>query len=441
MDLLLVEDKDSFRRLLTQALEGSVWAVEAVPDPQEALRALEARPFHVLVTDLRLPGMSGLELIRRARRLHPGLRVVLMSAFGEPKDIVEAMRLGADDFLPKPFDLDAFLGLLDRLRALVGAPPPDPKEAWVAHSPAMQALDGALRQAATSSLPVTFQGERGSGRERCARRLHVLRHPAAPYWSLPAATLGPEGPEPRLLQVLEGGSLYLSGLEHLSPAAAGALVQAMESPAGSRVAWMGGLDSEASLAPEVAQRLGSLVLRVPPLRERREDLLALARMLLEQAGRREGRSASWMERSAERQLLDHAWPGNVRELEVLVGRTLLFGEGRSIKAFPDLGLGLAAPLCLPWPDPSTGLEAMLKAVGRSAEAQLLSRALAEAGGDLPRAAEALGLTIRTLAQRLRDHGIPLEDRGSISAGPAGEQEHGAARRAADGGGSLPRKAP
>lgn len=445
MDLLLVEDKDSFRRLLTQALEGSVWSVQAVPDPQEALRALEARPFHVLVTDLRLPGMNGLELIRRARRLHPALRVVLMSAFGEPRDIVEAMRLGADDFLPKPFDLDAFLGLLDRLRALVGAPPPDPAEAWVAHSPAMQALDGALRQAATSTLPVIFQGERGSGRERCARRLHVLRHPVAPYQSLPAATLGPEGPEPGLLQLLEGGSLYLSGLEHLSPAAAGPLARAMESPAGSRIAWMGGLETGASLAPalapELVQRLGSLVLRVPPLRERREDLLALARLLLDQGGRREGRPAPWMERSAERQLLDHAWPGNVRELEVLVGRTLLFGEARGIKAFPDLALGLAAPLCLPWPEPSLGLEAMLKAVGRSAEAQLLGRALAEAGGDLPRAAEALGLTIRTLAQRLRDHGIPLEDRGSIPAGPAGEQEHGAARGAADGGGSLPRKAP
>jgi DNA-binding NtrC family response regulator len=441
MDLLLVEDKDSFRRLLTQALEGSVWAVQAVPDPQEALRALEARPFHVLVTDLRLPGMSGLELIRRARRLHPGLRVVLMSAFGEPKDIVEAMRLGADDFLPKPFDLDAFLGLLDRLRALVGAPPPDPAEAWVAHSPAMQALEAALRQAAASGLSVVFQGERGSGRERCARRLHVLRNPAAPYLSLPAATLGPEGPELRFLQLLEGGSLFLSGLEHLSPAAAGALARAMDSPEGRRLAWMGGVDAAGSLAPELAQRLGSLVLRVPPLRERREDLLVLTRLMLEQAARREGRPTPWMERSAERQLLDHAWPGNVRELEVLVGRTLLFCEGHGIKSFPDLGLGLAPPLCLPWPDPSLGLEAMLKAVGRSAEAQLLNRALAGAAGDLPRAAEGLGLTVRTLAQRLRDHGIPLEDRGSIPAAPKGEREHGAVRGATDGGGTLPRKAP
>ena len=161
MDLLLVEDKDSFRRLLIQALEGSAWSVRAVADPQEALRALEAAPSQVLVTDLRLPGMSGLELIRRARQLHPTLRVVLMSAFGEPRDIVEAMRLGAEDFLPKPFDLDVFLALLDRLRALVGAPPPDPAEPWIAHSAPMQALDQALRRAAGTDAAGAVPGRTG----------------------------------------------------------------------------------------------------------------------------------------------------------------------------------------------------------------------------------------------------------------------------------------
>ena len=408
MDLLLVEDKDSFRRLLTQAMTGSVWTVTAVADPQEALRVLEAQPFQVLVTDLRLPGMSGLELIRRARRLHPGLRVVLMSAFGEPKDIVEAMRLGADDFLPKPFDLEAFLALLDRMRALVGAPPPDPTEPWVAHSPVMQVLEAALRQAAGSRLPVLFRGEHGAGKERCARRLHGLRHPASPYLSLAATTLGPEGPGLLMLQLLQGGSLFLAGLEHLGPAAAAPLARVMDSPIGQGLDWMAGVDPAGVLAPELAQRLGSLELRVPPLRERREDLLALARLLLERAARREGRVAPWLERPAERQLLEHPWPGNARELEMLMSRTLLFSEGHAIRAFPDLGLGETAPLCLPWPQAGS-LEAMLKTTTRAAEAQLLRRALAEAAGDLPLAAEGLGLTLRTLALRLREHGIPLEN--------------------------------
>jgi DNA-binding NtrC family response regulator len=171
---------------------------------------------------------------------------------------------------------------------------------------------------------------------------------------------------------------------------------------------MGSVDAGGTLAPEIAQRLGSLELRVPNLQERREDLLALTRLLLDQAARREGRPAPWLERSAERQLLAHTWPGNVRELEVLVGRTVLFIQGQAIRSFPDLGLGLAAPLCLPWPDAGP-LDGMLKGVAHGAESQLLKRAMAEAAGDLPRAAESLGLTVRTLAQRLRDHAIPLED--------------------------------
>jgi DNA-binding NtrC family response regulator len=197
-------------------------------------------------------------------------------------------------------------------------------------------------------------------------------------------------------------------MEQLSPGAAGPLAQAMDGAQGRRLAWMGSVDPEGVLAPEVAQRLGSLELKVPPLRERREDLLALTRLLLEQGARREGRPAPWLERAAERQLLGYDWPGNVRELEVVVSRTLLFSEARAIRGFPDLGLGLAAPLNLPWPEPGA-LEAMLKALSRAAEPQLLRRALLEAGGDLPRAAEALGLTLRALAQRLREHGIPLED--------------------------------
>lgn len=410
MDLLLVEDKDSFRRLLTRALEGSVWSVRAVADPQEALRALAERPAQVLVTDLRLPGMSGLELIRRARHLQPGLRVVLMSAFGEPKDIVEAMKLGADDFLPKPFDLDDFMALLDRLRALVGAPPPNPAEPWIAFSPAMQALDATLRRAAESGLAVLFRGERGAGKGRTARRLHLLRHPAAPYMMLGAATLGPEGPAPAILQLLQGGSLYLAGLEHLHPEAAQPLAQAMDSALGQGLHWMAGAPEGIPLPGALAQHLGVLELRVPPLRERREDLLPLMRHFLEWAAGREGRSTPWLEHGAERELFAHGWPGNVRELEVLAGRTLLFAEGHVIRHFPDLRLGEAVPLCLPWP-PAGPLEVMLKALGREAEAQLLDRAVREAAGDLPRAAERLGLTPRALAQRLRDHGIPLEDGG------------------------------
>ncbi|HJV89859.1 MAG TPA: response regulator [Holophagaceae bacterium] len=402
MRLLLVEDKDSFRRLLEQALVGSAFEVTATGDPREALQALDQGPFDVLATDLRLPGLSGLELIHRAKRIQPGLRVLLMSAFAEAKDIVEAMQAGADDFLPKPFDLDAFLGLLDRLRALAAAPPPNVQEPWVAASPALRDLDAALRKAAEATVPVLFLGPRGAGKGRAARRLHILRHPKEPYLSLAAEALGPEGVPEQQRRLVAGGSLFLQGLDLVGPAAGDALMRQVEGPG---LRWMAG----AVAAPEsrLRERFGVLELQVPGLRERREDILPLFRLCLERACQREGRLSPQLDRASERELLEHTWPGNLRELEALALRAARFHRGPVIRGFRDLGLAEQEPLILGWPEPGN-LEAMQKEVARQAEARLLRRALERAGGDLPRAAEALELTVRVLGQRLREHGIPIE---------------------------------
>ena len=403
MDLLLVEDKDSFRDLLVKALAGSDWSVTAAADPKEALAQLEARAFPVMVTDLRLPEMSGLELIRRAKRLRPELRAVLMSAFGEPKDIVEAMKLGTDDFLPKPFDLDVFLALLQRLRALAGAPPPPADEPWIAQSPAMRALEAALRRAAETGHPVLFTGPRGSGKARAARRLHALRRPGEPFKSLDGS--GVDADLPRLLH---GGSLHAAGLDRLSAAQAEALAKLIASSAGQALAWTGAAASPEAIPEPLRHRLGVLVLAVPPLQERREDIVPLFRAFLARAAQASGRAAPMLDRSLEKPL--QAFAGEARDLELAAVRTLLLNEGSVAKRLPDLSAGGEA-FFLPAP-PRGALEAMEQAIVQAARPQLLRRALQEAGGDLPRAAESLGLTVRVLAQRLRDAGIPLEDEGT-----------------------------
>ncbi len=408
MRLLLVEDKDSFRRLLVQALAESSWEVRATGDPQEALDWLGEEAFQVLVTDLRLPGLSGLELIRRGRRLRPDLRVVLMSAFGEPKDIVEAMRLGADDFLPKPFDLEVFLALIDRLTALVGAPPPDPQEPWVALSPAMRTLEEGLVRAADSDAAVIFVGGEGAGRGRCARRLHLLRHPRAPYRALVAASLAPEQVDPQALRSLQGGSVYVPGLDALPPSRLPDLLRALESPLGQGLHWMGGCRDLGALPESLRLRLGVLTFEVAPLSARKEDLLPLFRALLQAESRRQGRSAPVLDRPAEKQVLSRPWPGNVRELGWVVRRVLEEAPGPLIASLPEPSRPGGRGLLLPWPERGS-LEAMVKALGREAEGALLRRALQEGDWDLCRVSEALGISLRTLGQRLREHGIPLEE--------------------------------
>jgi len=409
MRLLLVEDKDSFRRLLVQALAGSAWEVIAVGNPEEALEALQRGTIEAMVTDLRLPGFSGLELLKRAKRLQPALRVVLMSAFGEPKDIVEAMRSGADDFLAKPFDLDVFHEVLERLRALVGAPPPDPREPWIAQSPALRMLEEGLSRAADSDANVVFLGERGVGRFRAARRLHSLRHPAAPFLALASERLGPESLEQARLELLKGGSLYLADLETLPASSLPGLLHLLDGEAGQQVHWMAGARDLASISPIVRDRLGVLCFSLPPLRERVEDILPLFRMFLEAGSRAEGRPAPLVERGAEKELLKREWPGNVRELAWCISQALRTQTGAVLGSLPNLsGETADSMLCLPWPEPAS-LETMQAFVSKNAEEHLLRRALNAHEGDTARAAAALGITARTLAQRLREHRISLED--------------------------------
>jgi DNA-binding NtrC family response regulator len=405
MRLLLVEDKDSFRRLLVQAL-GSAWEVTAVGDPAAALAALDLAPFEILVTDLRLPGMSGLELLKAAKRRHPALRAVLMSAFGEPRDIVEAMRWGADDFLPKPFDLDQFEAVLERTRALAEAPPPDPREPWIIHAPAMRELDLALSRAADTDVKVLFQGEPGTGKGRSARRLHALRHPQAPYLCLSAPSLPPEGPDPRRLALLQGGSIFLSELENLAEAC-GPLVRAMDSELGQGIHWMGSCRDLKALAEPLRLRLGVIVLSLPPLRERREDILPMFRAFLDARARQDGRPVPGLARGVEKELLQGAWPGNLNQLAWAVAQAWRASAGPLLAPLPAFGPEAGA-LVLPWPEPGT-LAAMLASVAQAAEAALLRKAMEGRRQDPALVAHGLGLAPRRLAGMLKDHHISMEE--------------------------------
>jgi DNA-binding NtrC family response regulator len=401
MRLLLVEDKETFRRLLLQTLAGSAWDVLAVGDPSEALEALERSPFEVLVTDLRLPGFSGLELLKRAKRMHPAIRIVLMSAFGEPKDIVEAMRWGADEFLPKPFDLDHFHSVLEHLLALVEAPPPDPREPWIAHSPAMKALDQALAKGADSSACALFIGEKGAGKRRAARRLHTLWNPQGPFLVASPTSL----PDEKHLKLFAKGSLYLTDLEGLTAAQVQGLLGVMERE--SSIRWLGGARSLQEVPESLRLRLGVLCFQLPPLRDRKEDVLPLFRSFLDAAVRQDGRPSPLVERSVERDLLQRTWPGNIRELAWAATQALRATQGAILASLPASEAILDSTLCIPLPQPST-LDAMLSELVKRAEPSLLRRALEAHGQDPSATAAALGLTTRAFAQRLREYQIPLE---------------------------------
>jgi DNA-binding NtrC family response regulator len=272
----------------------------------------------------------------------------------------------------------------------------------------MRALEEGLNSAADLPEPVLFLGEPATGRSRAARRLHTLRTPKGPFMRLPAADLPPGGPEGRTLRLLEGGSLLITDLGSLGARAAESLAAVMDGFEGRDLRWLATGTTEKELAPPLATRFGGLVFRLPPLRERPEDLVPLFAALLRTAARREGRPEPLVERAVERELASRAWQGNLKEMQLCSEEALRLSEGGVLRRLPS-AVPDSPPLQVAWP-PAGELDEMLRAVGRNAAPALLARAMARHGGDLTEAAASLGLTVRVLASRLREHGISLEDR-------------------------------
>jgi DNA-binding NtrC family response regulator len=406
MRLLLVEDKDSFRRTLLKALEGTAWEVFEADEPSKALEILETNAVEVMVTDLRMPGFSGIELLKRARRLNPSMRIILMSAFGEPKDIVEALSFGADDFFPKPFDLDFFIERLEKMRTLASSPPPNQREPWVTASEAMRSIEKNLRAAAETNRPTLFSGEAGTGRGRSARRLHVLRHPSAPFRSESARGLLPDSLSDTFLKDLSGGSILLRDLEYVPPATLPALLSSMERY--PDLCWMGTCGNPLDLPGQLSSQIGVLSMALAPLRERKEDILPIFYSHLIENCNREGRIAPVVGHEAEKELLGRDWLGNVTELVWVVTEALRVCPGGILKELPACFTLGSKSLLLPRPAKGT-LNKMIHSVANSAERHFLEEALAGANGDPTLAATNLGLSAKNYIHKLRDYGISLKD--------------------------------
>jgi DNA-binding NtrC family response regulator len=257
-------------------------------------------------------------------------------------------------------------------------------------------------------VKVLFQGEPGVGKGRCARRLHALRHPQAPYLCLSAPSLPAGGPDPRRLALLQGGSIYVSELEELAEAGWGPLARAMDSELGQGIHWLGSCRDPKELPEPLRLRMGEIVLRVPPLRERSPDILPMFRAFLDALARRDGRPVPTLARGAERELLQRAWPGNLGQLAWAVAQAWRATTGPVLAPLPAFGPEAGGALVLPWPEPGT-LAAMLADVEQAAVAALLGKAMEGHRQDPALVAQGLGLAPRRLAGLLREHHISMEE--------------------------------
>ncbi|RMF80134.1 MAG: sigma-54-dependent Fis family transcriptional regulator [Nitrospirae bacterium] len=433
--VLLVDDDRNLREVTRVGLSRHGFEVVAAASGEEGLAAAEAEAFDVVVTDLRMPGMGGMTLLRRLQERQPGLPVIVLTAYGSIEAAVAAMKAGAVDFATKPVDLEALALLVQRaaehsrlrqenaqLRAQVAAGGGHP--GLVVASEAMERLLETVRQVAPSPATVLLTGESGTGKELVARALHEASGRTGPFVAVNCAALpgelleselfgheagaftGAAGPRPGRIRAAAGGTLLLDEIGEMAPAAQAKLLRFLEGgevdPVGAsrpvavdaRVVAATNVElaervREGGFREDLYYRLNVVPLRVPPLRERREEISVLARHFL--AAFAEGRELA-LAPEAEAALVAHHWPGNVRELKNLCRRLALLVRGAEVR-LADLPPEIAGASAATLPE---------------MEREAVVRALAAHDWNQSAAARALGVPRHVLVYRMKKYGITRE---------------------------------
>jgi len=451
--ILVVDDDAAMRHLLSVILTDHGWEARAVASAHDALREVEARDPDLVLTDVRMPGMDGLALLREIQRLRPDLTVIVMSAYGAQDAAIEAMKAGAYDYLSKPFKRDEVVLVLRkaeererlarenrRLRTelageygsanLVGASEP------------MQEVLRQLRKLAPQKTTVLLQGESGTGKELVARALHDLSPRASlPFVAVNCGAIPSELIESELfghvrgaftdasrtkkglVEEADGGTLFLDEVGELPLQLQPKLLRFLEDeevrPLGDvrarrvdvRVVAASARDLRRAVAAgqfreDLLYRLDVVAVRLPPLRERGADVEALAAHFLARHARlRPELSGVRLSDEARDALLAHRWPGNVRELEHALERAVVLAEGPVIRE-EDLPETVRAPAAAPAAAAAGGDGTLsVKRATRALEERLIRAALEKTGGNRTRAAELLELSYRALLYKIKDYGI------------------------------------
>ena len=443
--ILVVDDEPSLRRLLSFTLARRGFRVALAETGEQAVEMIELDPPDICLLDVMLPGIDGLEVLRRARRLVPDLPVIMMTAFGTVERAVEAMKLGAHDFIAKPFDMDRLdiavknalsMGrlsrqvrrLTDELRARAGFRGIVGADAGLAPTVEL------VRKAVPTDLTVLLLGESGVGKEVFARAIHdespraggpfvAINCAALPEALLESELFGHErgaftGADRRRagrFEAADGGTLFLDEVAETSPAMQAKLLRALQerraAPLGGSEARpfdvrvvcasnrdLQGLVREGLFREDLYFRLAAFPVTIPPLRERRGDVALLARHIL-------GEGGPALDAAALERLERHDWPGNVRELQNALRRAAaLCGEGpiRAEHLPPGLGerAGASARRAGEAAQDAAEIETL-----EEVERRHVLRAVELCAGNLAEAARRLGVGRSTLYRKLESWGV------------------------------------
>jgi DNA-binding NtrC family response regulator len=370
--ILIVEDEPNLREGIVTAFQDRGWRVVAAADGDEAFKALEGEVFDIVVTDYKMPGASGLEVIKRTKLLNEGTLVLMMTAYGTVESAVEALKAGAYDYVLKPFDLDELEVKVDRglehrrLLARVQAFDRDtiiPRfENIVGESPQMKQIFRTIEKVARSNASVLILGETGVGKELVAEALHqnssrqgqpfVKMNCAALHENLLESELfghergaftGAERRRVGRFELANGGTLFLDEIGNMSLSTQAKVLRVLQEREFERLGGTATIKvdvrliaatnlnledaiSDGRFREDLYYRLNVVSITVPPLRERREDIIPLARQFIDEAAADLKKDVRGIDPGAVRSMKRHAWPGNIRELKNCLERAVLMCE-------------------------------------------------------------------------------------------------------------------
>jgi DNA-binding NtrC family response regulator len=438
-EILVVDDDPAIRASLGRALQGAGHAVAEAASGEEALTRLESHPPDVVLLDIRMPGLDGLDALARIGECAPATSVIMVTGEATLANAMRAGQRGAFDFIEKPPDLLHLLGVVAeagraaRLRRHAGAVPPAADFGIVGSSPAVQALIEQVRRVAPSQGRVLITGENGSGKDLVAHAIHALsKRAGGPLVKINCAAIPRDLVESELfgyergaftgalqskkgrLELADGGTLFLDEVGDLSLEAQAKLLRVIEAGEVERV---GGTrtttvdvrivaatnkDLAAALESgdfreDLYYRLNVLPVHVPALRERRSDVRPLAVHFLAGFCAAEEKSAKRLGEEACRLLEEYHWPGNVRELRNLMERAAILVTGEEVSA-GDLA---------PWLESAPGREegSGLRGEIERRETEAIRRALEGANWNVTQAAASLGIDRTNLHRKMRKYGV------------------------------------
>ena len=436
--VLIVDDEEGIRSFIAGSLATEGHDVHEAADGQQALDALEGESFQVMVTDLKMPGVDGMQLVRRARADYPDLEVVVLTAHGSVETAVDAMKLGALDYLQKPISGPEEIRMVVaraeeryRMRAAREAANRDDLPRLSYGAPSMAPIDKALGRVARTDATVLLLGESGTGKEVAARAIHLRSGRAdGPFVAVNCAALsetlleselfghekgaftGATGRRRGRIELADGGTFFLDEVGEMRAPLQAKLLRVLQERVFERVGgnqsvkcnvrWIAATNRDltsmlrdGSFREDLYHRLAVFPIRIPPLRERREDIPELARALLARVGNEIGRPDLRLSPDAVRFITQRRWPGNVRELANALERAaILSDDGELLVEHFSIAL-----------DSETSVVRRSLPTMEEAEREAIHKALSHFDGNRRQAAEHLGIGLRTLYDKLKRYGL------------------------------------